>query len=477
MTETVLITGASGFTGAHVVREFLASGKSVRAMVRSEEKGVALKKAGAEVVLADLADKESLKDAVRGVSGVVHVAALFRQAGLPESEFQKINVEGTRALLDYSVQFGVRRFVHCSTVGVHGNVESPPADEESPFNPGDMYQRSKLEAEMLVRSYLESGALSGVIIRPAMIYGPHDTRTRKLFSMISKRLFMYVGKGDRSVHFIDVRDLARAFLQAFEKRELTAKTYIIAGQEAMPLYELVNRIALIVNVPTPRIHIPVKPLQAIGSLCEAICTPLGINPPIYRRRVDFFTKTRSFCTDRARRDLSFAPMRENFDELVDIVNSYVEDGVIKAPKLSRPCLIRRSKNGVILSWDREAEMYYGWSADDAVGKVSHDLFNTEFPAPLDYIDKKVANIGQWIGNLSHRTSAGRSVSVLSKWSVSEQQGDKAIDEENRIRIYSTEDGGPNCFSRKAAGFAYVVHSSLAEFAQYCSSEIPFSQFI
>ena len=479
MTDLVLITGASGFTGTHVVHEFLANGKRVRAMVRSEEKGRPLKEAGAEIVVADLAYPQSLKSAVEGVTGVVHIAALFRQAGLPESEFIKVNVEGTRALLDYSVKFGIRRFVHCSTVGVHGNVENPPADEDSPFNPGDMYQRSKLEAEMLVRSYLESGTLSGIVIRPGMIYGPHDTRTRKLFSMISKRRFFYVGKGDRSVHFIDVRDLARAFLQAFEKRELTAKTYIIAGEEAMPLYELVSRIALILNVPEPAIHIPVRPIQAIGSLCEAICTPLGINPPIYRRRVDFFTKTRSFCTRRAQRDLGFCPKKGSFDELVDIINSYVEDCVIQAPKLSRPCLIRRSKDGIISFWDGEAERFYGWRAKDVLGKVSHELFNTEFPAPLESIDRKIAHRGQWIGNLSHRTCAGGSVSVLSKWSVrgNQEDEDKAIEEENRIRIFPPGQDNLGYFPKKVANYAFVMCDLLNDFLQIGINEVRFFPFI
>ena len=434
--ELVLVTGASGFTGGYVVREFLRAGKRVRAMVRSKEKGKDLESAGAEVITADLGEPESLRAAVRGVDGIVHIAAIFRQAGLPEGEFFRVNVEGTRALLDYSVQFGVKRFIHCSTVGVHGDVENPPGDEFSPFKPGDVYQRSKLEGELLVQKYLERGDLRGIIIRPAMIYGPHDVRTRKIFSMIGRRRFFYVGRGDKLVHFVDVRDLARAFLMAFDREDLSVRTFIVAGKEAMPLHELVRRIALILNVPEPVVHLPVRPVQALGSLCEAVCTPLRIPPPLYRRRVDFFTKTRCFNSERARHELGFVPLKGSFDELVDIVNSYAEDGILNSSILSLPCRIARTPGGLIRSWDTQAEKCYGWPAPSALGKISHELFHTEFPAPLKSIESRVHDRGEWIGNLRHMTSAGNLISVLSRWSMHEVNGGGMIEEENRVRIAS-----------------------------------------
>ncbi len=433
MEKPILITGAAGFVGRNVVREFLNAGKRVRAMVRSSPQAAMLESDGAETVMADLTDPESLRAAVDGVEGVVHIAALFRRAGLPDTEYYKVNVEGTRALLDYSVTYGIKRFIHCSTVGVHGNVENPPGDESSPFHPGDIYQRMKVEGELLVQRYLNEGKLHGIVIRPAMIYGPHDGRTRKIFSMVANRVFFYVGAGDKQVHFIDVRDLARAFRQAFERMDLTAKTYIIAGREAMPLREFVRRVALILDVPEPWIHIPVRPMQMLGSICEAICTPLRIQPPLYRRRVDFYTKSRHFDTRRARDELGFEPEKDSLDELVDIINSYIEEGVIKGSVLSPACRIERTPSGVIRSWDSKAEAFYGWSAPDALGKVSHELLKSKFPSPLELIDRQVSSDGQWVGNLRHITSRGRALSVLSRWSLHESREGKAVAEVNRVR--------------------------------------------
>lgn len=138
---------------------------------------------------------------------------------------------------------------------------------------------------------MKSGKISGVIIRPAMIYGPGDLRTLKLFSMISKRRFFYVGTGDVLVHFIDVRDLARAFISALNYEKSSGEFFIIAGSEAMPLRSLVSIIASELGVKEPWVHVPVRPMQMFGTLCEGICTPLGISPPIFRRRVDFLLRT------------------------------------------------------------------------------------------------------------------------------------------------------------------------------------------
>ncbi|MFO7870488.1 MAG: SDR family NAD(P)-dependent oxidoreductase [Kiritimatiellia bacterium] len=322
----VLVTGASGFVGGHLIRYLVSKGVRVRGMIRNGSKSGAVEKLGAEPVLADLRDAESLKRAVEGVKQVYHIAALFRQAGLPEGVYREVNAEGVRRLLEACVSAGVERVVHCSTVGVLGHVKNPPANEETEYNPGDIYQETKLEGERVALEYFSSGRMGGVVIRPAMIYGPGDTRMLKLFKMIARGRFFYVGRGRAYVHFIDVRDLARAFYLAMEKRDINGEVYIIAGRKAVPLCDMVNTVADYMGVKRPRVHLPARPVQWLGSLCEAICTPLGLNPPIYRRRVDFFTKDRWFDSSRAQRDLGFEPSGTFEEELADIVEWYRKAG-------------------------------------------------------------------------------------------------------------------------------------------------------
>ena len=418
----MLVTGAGGFVGGQLVRSLRKAGYPVRAMVRNPSQSPELEALGAEVVIADLGEPETLPSVVKGVSGVFHVAALFRQAGLPECEFLKINAEGTRHLLEAAVQAGVERFVYCSTVGVLGGIENPPADETLPFAPGDMYQRSKMEGEKLALEFFRSGKISGCVIRPAMIYGPGDTRTLKIFKMIAAGRFFYVGSGEAYVHFVDVRDLARAFILAMERRERNGEVYIIGGARAVPLKDFVGRICGRLGVTPPRLHLPVKPMQWLGSLCEAVCTPLRINPPLYRRRVDFYTKNRHFDCSKAARELGFVPALTLSQEIEEIIADYRSRGWL--PQGTGPlrsaeleAKVVRSIEGSINAWDAGAERKYGWDAKDAVGKISHQLFETQFPQALSAINQQLMERGRWSGVLVHSDRFGRRIRVASHWEL------------------------------------------------------------
>jgi nucleoside-diphosphate-sugar epimerase len=320
--EISLVTGASGFVGSWLVKHLVDLGQPVRAMVRNPDKGTALEATGAEVVVADLKDEGSIRKAVDGCGYVYHIGALFREAGLPDVEYMEVNANGVRRVLDSAIDAGVKRVVHCSTVGVLGHVSKPPATEDTPYNPGDIYQVSKMEGEKIALEYFRGGKIQGVVIRPAMIYGPGDDRTLKLFRMIARRRFFYVGDGQATVHWIDVRDLVRAFVLAMETKELNGQIYTICGREAVPLKTMCSIAAKQLGVPPPRVHLPVWPMQALGTVCEAVCTPLRIQPPIFRRRVDFFTKSRHFDGSKARRELGFETTHGLAEEIRDIIAGY-----------------------------------------------------------------------------------------------------------------------------------------------------------
>ncbi|MFM1848169.1 MAG: hypothetical protein RL417_1643 [Pseudomonadota bacterium] len=317
-----LVTGASGEIGLAVIKLLRSQNIAVRAMVRSQVKGRAAEELGAEIIIGDLTDRTSLDRAVKGCSGVYHIGAIYREAGLPESAYFSVNAEGTRQLLEASIAAGVKRFVHTSTGGVLGDIKNPPGSHETPYAPGDLYQRSKTEGEKIALEYFRSGKIPGVVIRPAMVYGPGDTRHLKLFRMIARGKFFYVGPGDKSVHFIDIRDLARAFHLAMEQTELNGEIYHIAGEAPLPLRDAVNLIADHLGVTRPWLHLPIKLTQLIGTICETLCAPFGISPPIYRRRVDFFTKARFFDTTKATRELGFRPALSSREEIIAVTDFF-----------------------------------------------------------------------------------------------------------------------------------------------------------
>jgi dihydroflavonol-4-reductase len=303
----VLVTGATGFTGGHLARALVQSGDSVRAMVRDESRARGLAESGVALVRGDLTDAKAIDDATRDVDVVYHIAALYREAGLRDEQYRAVNATAGRTIIEAAGRNGVRRVVHCSTVGVHGDVEHPPANEDAPLRPGDVYQRTKLEGEEIARRAAAETGVEVVIARPTGIYGPGDRRLLKLFRGVARRRFVILGSGDIYYHLTYIDDLVAGFRLCGTVPAAAGRTYILAGGEVTTLNELVARIAAEAGVRPIGSHLPVWPFWLAGAACEAVCAPFGIEPPIYRRRVDFFTKSRAFDISRARRELGFAP--------------------------------------------------------------------------------------------------------------------------------------------------------------------------
>lgn len=303
----VLVTGATGFTGGHLVRRLTWAGDTVRAIVRRPEAAADLRAAGIEVLPGDLADQDSLRRACDGVEVVYNIGALYRTAGLPASVYRAVNAEGVGALVRAAAAAGVRRVVHCSTVGVHGDVQHPPANEDAPLRPGDIYQETKVEGERLAAEAAAATGLELVIARPSGIYGPGDRRLFKLFGGVARGRFLLLGNGEIFYHLTYVEDLCDGFRLCATVPRAAGRTYILAGGEVTTLRELVVITAEVAGVKPPWLRLPVWPFWIAGAACEAVCAPFGIAPPIYRRRVDFFTKSRAFDISRARAELGFAP--------------------------------------------------------------------------------------------------------------------------------------------------------------------------
>ena len=323
MTATqapILVTGAGGFTGLALTHALVAKGHPVRAMARKPGQVPELERAGAEVIQGDIRDPRMIRRSVEGRGVVFHLAAVFRRAGVPDALYREVHVDATRHLIEAAAAAGVRRFVHCSTVGVHGDVADGPADEDAPMAPGDIYQRTKLEGEAAARATAARTGLALTVVRPGPIYGPADRRLLKLIGGVARRRFLLLGSGKPHFQMVYVDDLVEGLRLAAETPEAVGRTYILTGEEAPTLRELVQEIAAIARVPAPRVRLPVWPFWLAGALCEAVCVPFGVEPPIYRRRVKFFTNNRWFDISRARTELGFAPrmpLREGLRRTLD----------------------------------------------------------------------------------------------------------------------------------------------------------------
>lgn len=323
-----LVTGVTGFTGGHLARRLLEHGDTVRVFARDATRVPPDLQGRVDIVTGDITSDDDLRRALAGQDVVYNIAALYREAGLPADRYRAVNARAVAALIEAASVTGVRRVVHCSTVGVHGDVEHPPANEDAPLRPGDVYQETKLEGERLGREAAERTGVELVIARPTGIYGPGDRRLFKLFGQIARGRFIMLGSGRNFYHVTYIDDLCDGFRLCGTAAAAAGRTYILGGGEVPTLAELVRITGEVAGRPGVRLRLPVWPVWLAGAACEIICAPFGVAPPIYRRRVDFFRKSRSFDIGRAQRELGYAPAVGLRDGIGRTLEWYREHGWI-----------------------------------------------------------------------------------------------------------------------------------------------------
>ncbi|MEL6447914.1 MAG: NAD-dependent epimerase/dehydratase family protein [Pseudomonadota bacterium] len=304
----VLVTGGTGFTGKALVQRLLADGHSVVALDYKEgHKTQELSDLGATVVIGSVTDAAVVEQAMQGVDAVQHLAAAFRELNVPESHYDEVNVGGTRIVLEAAARHGVKKFVYCSTCGVHGNIDNPPGGEDAPIQPADYYQRTKYLAEPVVKEFFDKG-LPTTILRPAAIYGPGDPeRFFMIFKRVKTGTFPMFGSGKTLYHPLYIDNLVDALVLSMAPDRGLGGTYLIADEEYVGIEDLVRRVARAMDQEVRVPHFPVWPVVAVGHIVEKVCKPFGITPPIFPRRVDWFRQNRAFKIERAKEDLDYQP--------------------------------------------------------------------------------------------------------------------------------------------------------------------------
>lgn len=309
-----LVTGGTGFTGTALVKRLIELGHAVVALDYKEGLECdALRAHGAEVVIGSVTDPQAVGRSMKGVEMVFHLAAAFRELNKPDSFYEEVNVGGTRVVLSAARRGGVRKFIYCSTCGVHGNVDHPPADEDAPIRPADYYQRTKYEAEPIVSRETAPG-FETVILRPAAIYGPGDPeRFFMIFKRVSAGTFPMFGSGRTLYHPLYVDNLVDAFLLCMPPGAGNGRAYLIADENYYQIEQIVRAVAGALGVQVRIPHYPVLPVVVLGHIVEKAYRPFGLAPPIFPRRVDWYRQNRAFDIARAKRELGYEP-RVQLDE-------------------------------------------------------------------------------------------------------------------------------------------------------------------
>ena len=306
--ETVLVTGAGGFIGRHLIEYLLARHRNVIALdVNLDAIRHLHDRPRLRLVETDIRSHESIAPLIRQAGLVFHLAAAHLQVGVDDAYYHSINVDALENMLQVAAKSNTRRFVHCSTAGVYGDRATMPADENTACKPGIEYELTKLEGEEAVRRMVSSRGLSAIIIRPAWVYGPECPRTLKLLRAVNKRRFFFIGDGQNLRHPVYITDMLAAFELASTASIPSGETVIIAGPRAVTTRELVERIIEVSGIRYSPPTLPLAPVTIICRLMEKAFALAGQQPPFSTRSIKFFTDNSSFSISKARELLGFNP--------------------------------------------------------------------------------------------------------------------------------------------------------------------------
>ena len=307
--QTALVTGATGLVGSHLAERLLREGWRVRALVRPHSRSSELEAQGVQLVVGELSDRQTLRQAAQGVEVVFHCAARPPLGGNRE-QFYRDNVEGTVNVLDACLQGDVERLVHVSTVDVYGYVDHDGADERTPFRADGLYSWSKIEAERAVMRYHDRYGLPIVIVRPCLIYGPRDRHLLpSLLAIVERGRAWLVRRGQALVDLVYISDVVEALLLAAQAREAVSQAYNVTDGARRTVREVIDVFAQALDQTLKYIHVPYPLAYGLARVASALGDFFHrpIPPELRWEVIKAMGHHRHFDISKAQRELGYQP--------------------------------------------------------------------------------------------------------------------------------------------------------------------------
>lgn len=314
----VLVTGANGFVGAMLCRKLIERGDEVVGLIRKTSDLSLLEHVSIQRVVGSLEDQDSLRRAVRKVQVVYHAAAAVSDWGALEM-FRRINVEGTRSLIEAAVEAGVKRFLYVSSIAVHSFIGTSNLDETAPQLPTIFpYAKSKREAEKLVLAYHRQKKIQVTIVRPGDIFGPGDrVALLKMAPLLEKGIMGTINGGRALGAFAYVENLADGMILAGTRSEAIGQAYVITDGIKLTWKQYFEKLTDVLGVHQPWYSINGHLAYGLVSVLEWIYRMLRIRsrPLLTRYVVRHMMGDFHFRIDKAKRELGYQP-RVDIDEAI-----------------------------------------------------------------------------------------------------------------------------------------------------------------
>lgn len=305
-----LVTGATGFIGSHIAERLVGEGEEVIALVRKTSKIDFLNSIGVKLVYGDINDTDSVMNAMNGIDIVYHSAALADE-WISQREAYRVNVEGTKNLLECALKAKVKRFVFISSLAVLGMRDHHGTGADAPYHKtGDSYIDTKIDSEKLAMDYYEKRGLPVTVVRPGFVFGPRDN---KLIPRISERLgkkqFMFVGNGKNKINSVYIDNLTDAIILAAKSEKAVGQKYNVTNDSGMTLEDLVFNIVDIWKFERPKKHIPKFLAYLVCGVLTgwARFTRAQEPPYITKTRIKFLSLNLDFDITKTRNDLGYVP--------------------------------------------------------------------------------------------------------------------------------------------------------------------------
>ena len=309
----VLVTGATGFIGSHLVERLIRDGFDVRALVRKrdnetrEDTFELLKKLNVEIFEGDLLDKESLKEIGKEIDIVFHLAAIARPMAIPDELYFKVNEEGTKNLLEVCKNSNLKKIIIMSSVSAVGHsINGVAVAEDTECKPVDVYGFSKLAQEKVVFESIENQKLPIVLLRPPMVFGPRDFEMLRLFKAVNNGFFP-VKSNNKCFEFLYVENLVQACLLALDNGE-TGEIYHITNGEHYSINDIVSSMEKSFGKKILQPNFPRFIFNIFGGFVESLGKIFRFHPPFKHDTIDWMTKKIWYSDFRkSKKELNYIP--------------------------------------------------------------------------------------------------------------------------------------------------------------------------